>query len=109
MTEPSFITNGPRSGETEEQTAARYNRPRDPLLVEREKTHGSYLEHATMTQDLKKTMKEGKNWKNLSSRHKESLEMIQHKIGRILGGNPEFKDHWDDIAGYAKLASEACD
>jgi hypothetical protein len=81
---------------------------RDPLLVEREKTHGSFIEHATITQALKDQMHHGANWSKLSCRHKESLEMIQHKIGRILGGNPEYKDHWDDIAGYAKLASEAC-
>ena len=32
--------------------------------------------------------------------------MIAHKIGRILAGNPDFKDHWDDIAGYAVLISQ---
>ncbi len=31
--------------------------------------------------------------------------MIAHKIGRIVSGNPNVQDHWDDIAGYAKLAS----
>ena len=82
---------------------------RDPLLVERQRTHGSFEDHANMTQALKLGMKAGRNWDKLSTRHTESLEMIQHKIGRILGGDPMFKDHWDDIAGYAKLASEACD
>ena len=46
------------------------------------------------------------NWKSLSEVQKEALEMIQHKIGRILAGNPDHKDHWDDIAGYAKLVSD---
>jgi hypothetical protein len=36
----------------------------------------------------------------------EALEMIAHKIGRILSGDPNHQDHWDDIAGYAKLVSE---
>jgi hypothetical protein len=45
----------------------------------------------------------------LKPEHAESLEMIAHKIGRILAGNENFHDHWDDIAGYAKLGSEACD
>jgi hypothetical protein len=28
-----------------------------------------------------------------------------HKIGRILAGNPDHKDHWDDIAGYTTLVA----
>ncbi|WP_257617167.1 hypothetical protein [Campylobacter pinnipediorum] len=32
--------------------------------------------------------------------------MIAHKIARILAGNPNYKDHWDDIAGYATLVSK---
>lgn len=87
--------------------------PRDPLLVEREKTHGSYADHAYITQHLKDVLKAGhpfdKKYASLSPRHRESLEMILHKIGRIMAGNPNFHDHWDDIAGYAKLGSEACD
>lgn len=39
---------------------------------------------------------------------RESLSMIFHKIGRILAGDPNFRDHWDDIAGYAKLAADRC-
>jgi len=34
--------------------------------------------------------------------------MIALKLSRILSGQADFKDHWDDIAGYAKLASEVC-
>jgi hypothetical protein len=36
----------------------------------------------------------------------EALEMIVHKIGRIVNGNPDVVDHWVDIAGYAKLVSD---
>ena len=32
--------------------------------------------------------------------------MIQHKIARILNGDPNWKDTWDDIAGYAKLIGD---
>ena len=37
---------------------------------------------------------------------KEALEVIQHKIARILNGNPEFHDSWHDIVGYARLAAD---
>ena len=29
--------------------------------------------------------------------------MIQHKIARVLNGDPNYPDNWHDIAGYARL------
>ena len=29
--------------------------------------------------------------------------MIQHKIGRILNGDPNYDDNWRDICGYSQL------
>jgi hypothetical protein len=43
------------------------------------------------------------NWALLSASQKEALEMIAHKIGRILNGDPNYDDSWRDIAGYAEL------
>jgi hypothetical protein len=82
---------------------------RDPLLVERQKTHGRFEDNARMMQAMKRIMEGSPKWDALSDRHKEALHMIVHKIGRIISGNPLTHDHWDDIAGYAKLGSEACD
>ena len=48
-------------------------------------------------------MKSGTNWISLSDEQAESLEMIALKIARILSGNPDYSDHWDDVIGYAKL------
>ena len=36
----------------------------------------------------------------------ECLEMIAHKIGRILNGDPNYGDSWRDIAGYATLVAD---
>ena len=81
---------------------------RDPLLQEREKTHGSFTDHARITQILKGYMAKENVYDKLNPRQCEALDMILHKIGRIAAGNPNWKDHWDDIAGYAKLGSESC-
>jgi hypothetical protein len=43
------------------------------------------------------------DFKYLASDQKEALDMIVHKIARILNGNPNVHDHWHDIAGYATL------
>jgi len=34
----------------------------------------------------------------------EALDMIQHKIARILNGDPYYEDSWVDVIGYAQLA-----
>jgi hypothetical protein len=52
------------------------------------------------------TMGETPGWERLTPDKKEALEVIQHKIARILNGNPEFHDSWHDIVGYARLAAD---
>lgn len=78
------------------------------LLTERGKTHGDYTIHAEITQDIKNVIYNTAGWANLNSPQRESLDMIAHKIGRIIAGDPDFRDHWDDIAGYAKLVADRC-
>lgn len=81
-------------------------RTTEDILAERAKTHGDFTDHAHYTQEIKRTMRSSSNWEDLSDVQKEALEMNAHKVGRILSGNPNHQDHWDDIAGYAKLVSE---
>lgn len=78
----------------------------EALLQERQTTHGDYADHAQITQALKRTMNMNDDLIKLNDMQREALDMIAHKIGRILAGNPNFKDHWDDIAGYARLVSQ---
>lgn len=82
---------------------------RDPLLQEREKTHGSFRTNAEFSQKLKEICRVYKSSEEMNVVHREALDMICLKMSRILSGQAYYKDHWDDIAGYAKLASEACD
>tara|TARA_R110002020_G_C16060844_1_gene755432 strand:- start:349 stop:618 length:270 start_codon:yes stop_codon:yes gene_type:complete len=72
-------------------------------LKERQSTYGSFDEHAMITQNIKKAMVDSKNWRLLSESKKECLEMVAHKIGRILNGDPDFHDSWHDIIGYVTL------
>lgn len=79
------------------------------LLAERGKTHGDFADHARATQRLKHVLaseydeRQKRGQLPLTNEQRESLDMIVHKIGRILAGDASFADHWDDIAGYAKL------
>ena len=75
-------------------------------LNERGKRYGDFDGHAFITQSLKDAMRATRGWEGLSLAQRESLEMIQHKIGRILNGDPNYADSWHDIAGYAKLVED---
>ena len=70
------------------------------------KTHGDYKNTAAISQSLKTVMISGKNWDMLKDTQREALELIAMKIARILSGDQNFRDHWDDIEGYAELGGE---
>jgi hypothetical protein len=76
------------------------------IINERRKTHGDFKENAKVSQAIKDAMANSPNWFGLNTTQKEGLEMLASKIARVLCGDPDFEDHWVDIAGYAKIASE---
>ena len=77
------------------------------LLNERGRTHGDYAVHALITQDLKLVINHhvADLDRRLDDDMQESLDMVAHKIGRIIAGDAWFADHWADIAGYAQLVA----
>src|SRR4051812_20645452 len=81
---------------------------RDPLLVEREKTHGSFEWNAYVSQKIKAIFRGCPGYEHFSNAHKESLDMIALKLSRLLQ-NPEHGEHWLDLAGYASLGLEQVD
>jgi hypothetical protein len=78
----------------------------DKTLAERGSRYGDFTDHAVITQALKDVMRSTPNWGFLSDDKKEALEMVAHKIGRILNGDPNFHDSWHDIIGYTKLVAD---
>lgn len=93
------------------------------VLEERGKRYGVFMDHANITQALKCLMQGdlrngaefarrldanqiNSKYVSMSADQQESLEMIAHKIGRILNGDPDYSDSWRDIAGYAQLVAD---
>ena len=72
-------------------------------LAERQKTHGDFEENAELSQALKYVMRNLGNWDELRPDQQEALEVIQHKIARILTGDPNLIDSYRDICGYSQL------
>ena len=78
------------------------------ILTERGLRYGKFIDHAAVTQGLKNVIDHwlSKQDKFLADDQMEALDMICHKIGRIVNGDPDYADSWIDIAGYAKLVAD---
>ena len=80
----------------------------DATLDARALDYGKFIEGAEVMQMLKRVVLNALNNRDkvLAHDQAESLDMIIHKIGRIINGNPDVVDHWLDIAGYAQLVAD---
>ena len=77
-------------------------------LEERGKRYGNFMGHAKIAQKLKFTIASYIDARQLTLKadQMEALDMICHKIGRIINGDPDYADSWHDIAGYAQLVAD---
>ena len=79
------------------------------MLTQRGKSHGDYPTNAKTTILLYAVVRRAMTTKSLDPQLELSVLMILQKISRIVSGDPTHKDHWDDIKGYAELATQALD
>jgi hypothetical protein len=80
----------------------------DQVLDSRAKDYGKFIEGAEIMQMLKRLVHNYIEDRGtpLAFDQREAIDMIIHKLGRIINGNPDKVDHWVDIAGYATLVAE---
>ena len=75
----------------------------EEIIEERDARYGEWAEQATISQRLKRIVGNTPNWSTLEDFQKESIEMCLHKLSRILNGDPDYKDSWEDASLYLKL------
>ena len=75
----------------------------EQILEERGNRYGEFAEHARLTQEIKDTLRSGSNWYKCTDSQMEALEMIAHKMARIVNGDPTYIESWRDIGGYNQL------
>lgn len=75
-------------------------------LSERGNRYGDFGDNARISQDLKRVLETQLGWGTLSCLHREGITMILQKLARIVNGDPNYKDNWHDIQGYAKLVED---
>jgi hypothetical protein len=80
----------------------------DETLDSRAMDYGKFKDGAALMQGMKRLIADHARAHNrtFADDQWEALEMIVHKIGRIVNGNPDKVDSWVDIAGYATLVAD---
>ena len=73
------------------------------ILQQRGSTYGDFAELAEFEQVVKDIFKSRDNWWNLKPFQRTAIEMIIHKLARIMNGNVDYKDNYVDICGYCQL------
>lgn len=72
-------------------------------LAARENKYGQYQMVSQISQDIKKVIKNSRNYPLMPAYMVESLDLIANKLARILNGDPLYDDSWRDISGYCTL------
>jgi len=85
---------------------AKAAQPLQAILAERGSRYGKFTDHAETTQEIKAALYRRLKGKSLMPDQIEALEMIAHKMGRIVSGDPDHEEPWRDIAGYATLVAD---
>lgn len=73
------------------------------ILKERGETYGKFEDNSRVAQLIKDAMMEGAKWDSMNDDAREALHQIASKMSRLLTGDPDHLDSWEDIAGYATL------
>ena len=78
------------------------------ILAARGANYGTFKRHATISQHLKDVIDSYSVDKTMpyDADQKEAIDMICHKLARIINGNADYADSWVDIAGYATLVAD---
>lgn len=92
----------------EERVARYFGNDVNKVLDSRAVDYGKFKDGARLMQGMKRLMADHAQaqGKTFADDQWEALEMIVHKIGRIVNGNSDKVDHWTDIAGYATLVAD---
>jgi hypothetical protein len=68
--------------------------------------YGPFLNNAIVAQAIKQALRHPCTKVTLPDDVREALDLIALKMSRIVTGDPEYLDNWDDIGGYVRCVSE---
>jgi len=74
----------------------------DATIAQRRGRYGPLIESGEVAMKQEDYLRSLPGWERLAYDQREALAMINHKISRIMCGDPNYDDSWIDIAGYAQ-------
>lgn len=79
------------------------------VVAARDGSYGGFGGIALTCQNFKDIARSCPSWKSLNPSEKEGIDMIFHKITRILYSPKKIRDSWVDIGGYCRATLKALD
>ena len=73
------------------------------IINAREDKYGSFEDGAKLMQAFKDTLRASEGFSRLYPYQREAVEMMTHKLSRIINGDGQYLDSWRDIVGYCQL------
>lgn len=77
----------------------------DKLLEERGTRYGTFAANAEIAQKIKGVLHSHPNWESMPFDNRQALDVIFDKVARMMTGDPDYLDSWNDIIGYATLVA----
>ena len=75
----------------------------DITLKERDPKYGTFRVNSRVAHSIKSAFRAAPNWDRLPTDMAESLDMVAHKLSRLLCGDFNHLDSWHDAIGYLRL------
>lgn len=79
----------------------------EKILAEANIRKGDFVQRASISQQIKSSMRWQPNWEQLSDDKKQALEGVADEISMILNGDSDCKKTWYNVAGYAKMVGDS--
>lgn len=84
------------------------NEEKDVVAI-RDSNYGGFDGISATCQQLKDIARSSPAWESLTPPEREGVDMILHKLSRILHSPKKIRDSWVDIGGYARVTLKALD
>lgn len=81
----------------------------EATLADRGASYGEFRDGAAIAMDLFGLVQATPAFDRLSPDKQYAMFMFCAKMARLLNGDPNHRDSWIDIAGYAQLAHDRCE
>lgn len=78
----------------------------EKTLADRGKTYGPFLEKAKTVQALIDVVIHEPGWERLAADQKQCIMVCFDKFARAIHGDPNHRDNFHDVVGYAKLVDD---